>query len=300
MSNSNKTVNPAIIVIAAALTMLYGGVVCNGQNQSPNIDEIRNKIVPSHEIRLKYEKLKHDMSPAGIAEWKRKQAEEEAKAVMDAIAKAKVDADAAQSANAAAQTAADDAAQSANVAAQSAADAAQFANTFTQVARQASDDAKRAADAARAAAKTAQEASTTAHTITNDMQAASDAAQATGAALRVKQAAGTAKQAADTTKQAASTAKQAAERAKQARKEAEEERNRPVDMKEALRKSGFNDYKNDGIMRQVSMRDFVQFGNAQLKDKLRDAQRDYARADAFDKAKAQARVDAVEAEIKKV
>ena len=69
-SGSGKKANAAII---ALFVFFHCGVVWS---QSLNIDEIKRKITPSHEILLEYEKLKFDMTPAGIKAAEEQAAEE--------------------------------------------------------------------------------------------------------------------------------------------------------------------------------------------------------------------------------
>ena len=61
------------LFIVSILSLVYGDVVFSGQPMS--INEVQRKIIPSHEIWLKYEKIKYDMSPEGQAERERRMAE---------------------------------------------------------------------------------------------------------------------------------------------------------------------------------------------------------------------------------
>jgi len=60
MNNSNKKIRHTGVIVAI-LAMFYGG---QASGQRPlTIDEVRKKIIPSHEIWLKYEALKYEVTP---------------------------------------------------------------------------------------------------------------------------------------------------------------------------------------------------------------------------------------------
>ena len=58
MNDTNKQKTSAVIVSIAIFVILCSEIVYSESKQPPHIDEIRNKIVPSHEVWSEYNKLK--------------------------------------------------------------------------------------------------------------------------------------------------------------------------------------------------------------------------------------------------